>query len=140
MPRRFLVALLALAIAVVLSLLAAGLLQWFFGSPPEVAFLVEGPRLMFTFMDVGLIIWAALLAIGAFRGRGLGYGTLGGILAALIAVIVNLVVVVIIAIVQGGADIFAIALGVEAGIIFLVAALIAVLVVRPLAARRHATA
>jgi hypothetical protein len=128
MPRRFLLAALQAVLTLALSVLGAGLLQWFFGASPAEALLDQGPRLILTFMDVGVIAWLLLLILGAVRGAGLGFGMLGTILAALVAAALNLVVVVIVALVQGGADIFAIALGVEAGIIFIVAALLVALV------------
>jgi hypothetical protein len=136
MLRRSLTAALQLVLTLVLAVLAAGLLQWFFGAAPAEAFLDQGPRLIFTFMDVGLIAWLLLLVIGAARGRGLGFGMLGTILAALVAAVLNLVVVTVVAVIQGGADILYIALGVEAGIIFIVAALITALVVQWVAGER----
>lgn len=136
MLRRCLTAALQLVLTLVLTVLAAGLLQWFFGATPAEAFLDQGPRLIFTFMDVGLIAWLLLLVVGAARGRGLGFGMLGTVLAALVAAALNLVVVVVVAVVQGGADILYIALGVEAGIIFIVAALITALVVQRVAGER----
>ncbi|MDF1478422.1 hypothetical protein PYV02_04925 [Leifsonia sp. H3M29-4] len=128
MPRRFLLTALQAILTLVLSVLGAGLLQWFFGASPAEALLDQGPRLILTFMDVGVIAWLLLLILGAARGAGLGFGMLGTVLAALISAALNLVVVVIVALVQGGAGIFAIALGVEAGIIFIVAALLVALV------------
>ena len=132
MPRRFLIAAVQLALTLVLALLIAGVLQWFLGTQPLEAFLDQGPRLMLTFMDVGLVTWLVLLVIGAVRGRGLGFGMLGTILAALIAAALNLVAVTVIGVIQGGAQIFAIALGVEAGVVFLVAAIAIALVVHGL--------
>lgn len=126
MSRRFLIALLELIAVLLLTLVFAGLLQLFFGESPESAFLSAGPLLVFQFMDVGLVVWVLLLVLGAARGRGLGFGVGGGILAALIAAAVNLVVVTVIALIQGGAQLFLVAFGVEAGILFLIAALIAV--------------
>ena len=135
MPHRFLIAALQLALTLGLAILAAGLLEWFFGAAPAEAFLDQGPRLIFTFMDIGLIAWLLLLIVGAARGRGLGFGMLGTILAALVAAALNLVVVLVLAVIQGGADILYIAFGVEAGIIFVLAALIVALVVQRLVGR-----
>ena len=85
-------------------------------------------------MAVGLVVWMILLIVGGFRRRGLGWGTLGTALAALIAAAVNLVVVSVIAIAGGGADIFYIVIGLEAGVVFVIAALLSAVLSRRLIA------
>lgn len=128
--RVVLVSVLELVLSLLLAWLLGGLLLWGLGSDPAAAFTSEVAHLLFVFMDVGIVVWMLMLIVGAVRRRGLGWGVGGTILAALLAVVVNLVVVSIIAIAQGGADIFAIAIGVEAGLVFLVAAVVAVVVAR----------
>ena len=125
---------LVLVLSVVFALILGGLLQWFLGGSFSDAFLVESPRLLFTFMDVGLVVWMILLIVGGFRRRGLGWGTVGTALAALIAAVVNLVVVSVIAIAGGGAEIFYIVIGVEAGAVFVIGALLAIVLSRRLIA------
>ena len=105
------------------------------GSPrrtadPE-AFLDQAIRLVLGFVDIGIVTWVVLLIVGAARRRGLGWGIGGSFLAALIGAVVNLIWIVILSAINGGADIFAIALGVQAGIFFLIAvAITAPLVLR----------
>lgn len=130
MARALLHQLLVLVFAVVIALLLGGLVQWALSSDFADAFLVQSPQLQFTFMDVGLIAFAVLLLIGGLRRKGLGWGTVGTVLAALLAAVVNLIVVAIIAIAGGGADIFYIAIGLEAGAIFVLGAVLATLIAR----------
>lgn len=92
----------------------------------------QAVRLTLGFVDVGILAWLGLLIVGGVRRRGLGWGFGGGMLAALVGALVNLVWIAIISTIQGGADIFAIALGVQAGVFFLIGALVATLVVRRL--------
>jgi hypothetical protein len=132
MSRVILTIVLEVVLAILLSLVLAGVWFLFLGETLADAFFGDGFGLLFTFMDVGLIAWLLLLILGGVRRRGLGWGVGGSILAAFIAVIVNLIVVTIVAMVQGGANIFYIALGIEAGIVFLIAAPIAVLIVQRL--------
>jgi hypothetical protein len=132
MSRVILTIVFEVVLAILLSLLLAGVWFLVLGESPAEAFLDDGFGLLFTFMDIGLIAWLLLLILGGVRRRGLGWGIGGSILAAFLAVIVNLIVVVIVAMVQGGANIFYIALGLEASIIFLIAAPIAVIVVQRL--------
>lgn len=132
MSRAILTIVLELVLAILLTLALSGVWFLFMGEAPAAAFLDQGFRLLFTFMDVGLVAWLLLLILGAVRRRGLGWGIGGSILAAFLATVVNLIVVTIVAFVQGGANIFYIALGVEAGILFLIAAAIAVPIVHRL--------
>ena len=132
MSRVILTIVLQLVLAILLTLVLSGVWFLLLGESPAEAFLDQGFRLLFTFMDVGLVAWLLLLILGGVRRRGLGWGIGGSILAAFIATVVNLIVVVIVAFVQGGANIFYIALGLEAGMLFLIAAVIAVPIVHRL--------
>ena len=82
---------------------------------------VEGARMLFLFMDVGLVAFLIWLIIRAVQG-GRPYAAPG----AVGAVLVNLVVVLIVGFVQGGAAPFAFLLfGLTAGIWFVLAVLVA---------------
>lgn len=91
------------------------------GRPPAEAFLNQAIRLVLVFVDIGIVTWVILLVVGSVRERGLGWGVGGSTLAALIGAVANLIWIVILSVINGGADIFAIALGVQAGIFFLAA-------------------
>ena len=130
MVRPVLSVILQVAIGTILTLALAGL--YFFlvlGVQPTEAFFDQAIRIVLIFVDIGIVTWALLLIIGAVRKRGIGWGVGGSILAALIGTIVNLVWIVILSVINGGADIFAIALGVQAGIFFLIAVAITALLV-----------
>lgn len=101
------------------------------GVAPTEAFFDQAVRLVLIFVDIGIVTWTVLLVVGAVRGRGIGWGIGGSLLAAVVGVVVNLIWIVILSVINGGADIFAIALGVQAGIFFL----IAVVIVAPLVLR-----
>ncbi len=107
------------------TLLTVGLAGLFFllilGMTPAEAFLDQAIGLVLVFVDIGVVTWVIVLIIGAVRGRGLGWGIGGSILAALLGTIVNLVWIVILSVLNGGADIVAVALGVQAGLFFLIA-------------------
>jgi hypothetical protein len=132
MSRVILTIALELVLAILLALAVNGVWLLFLGESVADAFLDQGFRLLFTFMDVGLVVWLLLLILGAVRRRGLGWGVGGSLVAAFIGTLVNLTVVTIVAFVQGGANIFYIALGLEAGILFLIAAAVAVPIVHRL--------
>ena len=122
---------LQVVIATVLTLLLAGLYFWLvLGETPADAFFDQAVRLVLGFIDVGILTWLVLLIVGGMRKRGLGWGFGGSLLAALIGTVVNLIWIVILSIINGGADIFAIALGVQAGFFFLVGVVLAELLVR----------
>lgn len=125
---------LVLVLSAVFALILGGLLELALGSSVSDSFLVESPRLLFTFMDVGLVVWILLLIVGGFRRRGLGWGTVGTGLAALVAALINIIVVSAIAIAGGGADIFYIVIGFEASVVFVISAILAVVISRRLIA------
>ena len=104
----------------------------------------------FGYLTVFLFLPTVIVIVGAFRNRDGGF-TLDGVsklftpatgqiflttawlslASALIGAVVNLIWIVILSAINGGADIFAIALGVQAGIFFLIAvAITAPLVLR----------
>lgn len=117
---------LRLVVAIAVALLLLGLWQWFLGGDLPGGF-AEAARLLFLFMDVGLVVWLALLVVGAVRGWGRGRA----FLAAVVGVVANLLTVVVVGFVQGGAAPWAFILfAVEAGAAFLVGAAVAVLAVR----------
>ena len=115
---------LVVAVAIALVLLTLG--QWFLSGDPVAGFL-EGARLLFLFMDIGLGVWLVLLVVGAVRGWGRG----AVVLAALVGVVLNFVTVIVVGFVQGGAAPWAFMLfALEAGAAFLVGAVVAALVVK----------
>ena len=122
---------LQVVVAVALTLLLAGLYFWLvLGETPANAFFDQAVLLVLGFIDVGILVWLGLLILGGARKRGIGWGFGGSLVAALIGAVANLVWIVIISIVNGGADIFAIALGVQAAIFFLIGVVLAELLVR----------
>lgn len=123
MPRLLAVILrLAIAIAVALALLGLWL-----QSLPEAA------RQLFLFMDIGLGVWLVLLIVGAVRG----WGIRALVVSAVIGAVLNLLTVTVVGLIQTGALPWEfIGWAVQAGLAFLVGAVIAVLVVKP---RRPAT-
>ena len=132
MTGRVLGVVLQAVIGTVLTVVLAGLyFMLILGMGPSEAFLDQAIRLVLGFVDIGIVTWVVLLIVGAARRRGLGWGIGGSLLAALIGAVVNLIWIVILSVINGGADIFAIALGVQAGIFFLIAvAITAPLVLR----------
>ncbi len=124
-------------IGTVLTVALAGLyFMLILGMPPAEAFLDQAIRLVLIFVDIGIITWIVLLVVGAVRGKGIGWGIGGSLLAAVIGAVVNLVWIVILSVINGGADIFAVALGVQAGIFFLIAVAITAPVVLRVFLRR----
>ena len=112
----------AIAVALVLltlwQLLLSGDLAAGFG---------EAVRLLFFFMDVGLGVWLVLLIVGAVRGWGRGHV----VLSALLGVVLNFLTVIVVGFIQGGAAPWAFMLfAIEAGLAFLVGAVVAALVVK----------
>jgi len=124
-----LVAEIALVLGVAVLLGAAW--QWLLTGDLASA-LPEGARLLFFFMDVGLVVWVAALIVLAVRGRALpGIGMT--LLWALIGVGVNAVVVLIVGLAQGGWGAFFLVFALEAGVAFLLAVLVVTPIVRRVA-------
>ena len=127
-------------LAIVLQVLLVTALTWalagvyftvVLGEQPSEAFFDQAVRMVLIFVDIGIITWAVLLIVGDIRGRGIGWGIGGSLAAAVVGIVVNLIWIFILSLINGGADIFAIALGVQAGVFFLLAtAIIAPLVLR----------
>lgn len=111
-------------LAVVLSLLLGAALVLLAGTPPD-AVVAETVRLILVFMDIGIVTWLALRLVGVLRHRGIGWGVRGSLVAAVVGVLVNLLWIVILSVAGGGLDPAAILLGVEAGVVFLVAVAVA---------------
>ena len=115
-PALAVVARMALAIVIALGVLTAWL-----GLP-------EAARQLFFFMDIGLGVWLVLLIIGAVRGR----GRRSAIVSAVLGVVANLLTVTVVGLAQTGSlpwQFLGWALG--SGLAFLVAAVLAVLAVKP---------
>jgi hypothetical protein len=117
-------------LVIVVALLLGALWQWFL-SGDLASGLVEGARLLFLFMDIGLLIFAVVLIVLTVRRRTLpGIGVT--LLVALIGVAVNAVVVAIVGFVQGGWTPFFVLFAIEAGFAFLIAVLIVAPIIRRL--------
>ena len=117
---------LRLIVAVAVALVLLTLWQWFLSGDLAAGFL-EGARLLFLFMDIGLVAWLALLIVGAVRGWGRG----AVILSAVAGVVLNFLTVIVVGFVQGGAAPWAFMLfALEAGFAFLAGAVVAALVVK----------
>lgn len=119
------------AVAVILSLAISGFFSLVIGSEPIEAFLADGPRMLTTGMGIGLIVWALLLIVGLIRkltsGNGWRVGT--SIVSAVVAVVVNLAAVTVIG-VTGGRGLSLVVFAIEAGTVFLLAAIVAALIVQ----------
>jgi hypothetical protein len=115
-----------LVLATVVALVLLTVWQWFLGGDLG-AGVAEAARLLFLFMDIGLGVWLVLLIVGTVRG----WGSRAIVLAALAGVILNLLTVVVVGFVQQGAAPWAFMLfAIEAGIAFLVGAVVAAAVVK----------
>lgn len=127
---RLILALVAeVALVLGVAVLLGALWQWFLTADLAAA-LPEGARLLFFFMDVGLVVWAVALVVLGVRRKALpGLGAT--VLWAFIGVIVNAIVVLVVGLVQGGWAALFVLFALEAGIAFL----LAVLVVTPLVRR-----
>ena len=120
-------------LTVAVALLLLSLWQWFLsGSLADAA--VEGVRVLFNFMDVGLALWLILLIVAAVRGRTRGGGPGAGLtwVFALVGAIVNLIVVTVVGFIQGGGAPLLVLFAIEAGIAVLVGAAIVVTIVHRL--------
>lgn len=87
---------------------------------------VEGARLLFLFMDIGLGVWLVALVVAAVATRGRRFGVAGTLVAALVGALANLATVTVVGIVQQGWAPAFIGYAIEAGLAFLVAAAVAV--------------
>jgi hypothetical protein len=115
------------------ALLIGALWQW--GMTGDLASgAVEGARLLFFFMDVGLAIWVVVLIVLTVRRRALpGVGVT--LLAAVVGVAVNALVVVVVGFIQGGWAPLFVLFAIEAGIAFLIAVLVVAPIIRRLVRR-----
>lgn len=117
-------------LVVAVALLLSALWQWFLTGDLGSAAL-EGARLLFFFMDVGLAAWVVVLVVLAVRRRALpGVGPT--LLGAFAAVVLNALVVLIVGLVQGGWAALYVMFALTAGLAFLVAVLIVAPIVRRL--------
>jgi len=123
--------LLRLLIAIVVALALLTLERWIFSASFSGA-IAEAPHRLFLFMDIGLGVWLLLLIVGAVRQRGIGWGVRGVIAAAVIGAVLNLLTVIAVGFVQQGgwATLFML-YAVEAGLAFIVGAVVAAFIVRP---------
>lgn len=115
---------------VLVALLLGALWQWFL-TGDLASGVVEGARLLFLFMDVGLAIWLVALIVLIVRRRTLP-GIVVTLVAAIAGVVVNAVVVLIVGFIQGGWAPLYIVFAIEAGIAFLIAVLIVAPIIRRL--------
>lgn len=130
MSRPVLRLLLDVVLTIVLALILLTLWQAFLGSTFSDAPL-EAVRLLFQFMDVGLVIWVVLVIVAVVRGRrtGTGPGAALTFVFALVGVILNAIVVTIVGFVQGGWAALLVLFAVEAGIATLISAAIVIPIV-----------
>ena len=117
-------------VTVVLSLLLLTVWRSMAGATAANSF-GEAAQRLFLFMDVGLLVWVLMLMITALRRRPVGAGL--ALVFGAVGALANLLTVVLVGFAQQGgwAEQF-ILFAIEAGIAFLVAAVIAVLVVHRL--------
>ena len=117
-------------LVVVVALLLGALWPWLLVGDLASGF-VEGARLLFFFMDVGLAIWVVVLIILMVRRRSLpGIGVT--LLVAVAAVAVNAIVVLIVGFAQGGWAPVYVLFAIQAGIAFLIAVLVVAPIIRRL--------
>lgn len=128
---RTIVALIAeVLLVVVVALLLGTLWQWILTADLASA-AEEATRLLFLFMDVGLVIWLVVLIVLVVRRRALpGIGVT--LLAALVGAVINAIVVLVVGLAQGGWNAFYVLFAIEAGIAFLIAVLIVAPIIRRL--------
>lgn len=130
MPRTVLALITEVLFVILVALLLGALWQWFLAGDLASG-VVEGARLLFFFMDVGLAIWLVVLIVLTIRGRSLpGIGVT--LLVAFVAVVINAIVVLIVGFVQGGWGPLYVLFAIEAGIAFLIAVLIVAPIIRRL--------
>lgn len=120
-----------LVLAVAFAIAFAGVFLWWQGETIAQAFAVDAPHMILVFMDIGIAVFAILLIIGGIRRRGVGWSIGGTFLAALVGALVNLAWIALLSAASGGTiDPGAMLLGVQAGVIFVIAATIATIGVR----------
>lgn len=130
MTRTVLALVAEVVLVIVVALLLGALWQWFLVGDLATG-LVEGARLLFLFMDVGLVAWLVVLIVLTVRGRALpGIGPT--LLAAVAAVVLNAIVVLIVGLAQGGWAPLFVLFAIEAGIAFLIAVLVVAPIIRRL--------
>jgi hypothetical protein len=129
MTRTIVALIVEVLLVVLVALLLSALWQWFLAGDLASG-VVEGARLLFLFMDVGLAVWVVVLIVMTVRRRALpGIGET--LLAAIVGVVLNAIVVLIVGFVQGGWALLYVMFAISAG----VALLIAVLIVAPIIRR-----
>jgi hypothetical protein len=117
-------------LVIVVALFIGALWQWLLTGDLASGF-VEGARLLFFFMDVGLVLWVVMLVILLVRRRILpGVGVTLAVAAGGVAV--NAIVVLIVGFAQGGWAPLYVLLAIQAGIAFLIAVLLVAPIVRRL--------
>jgi hypothetical protein len=117
-------------LVIVVALFIGALWQWLLTGDLASGF-VEGARLLFFFMDVGLVLWVVVLVILLVRRRILpGVGVT--LAAAAGGVAVNAIVVLIVGFAQGGWAPLYVLFAIQAGIAFLIAVLLVAPIVRRL--------
>ena len=115
---------------ILVALLLGALWQWFL-TGDLASGVVEGARLLFLFMDVGLAIWLVVLIVLIVRRREFpGIGVT--LVAAIAGVVVNAIVVLIVGFIQGGWAPLYVVFAIEARIAILVAVLIVAPIIRRL--------
>lgn len=130
MARTVLALITEVLLVVLVALLLGASWQWFLSGDLASA-VAEGARLLFFFMDVGLVIWLVVLIVLTVRGRALpGIGMT--LLAAIGGVVLNAIVVLVVGFVQGGWAPLYVLFAIEAGIAFLIAVLVVAPIVRRL--------
>jgi hypothetical protein len=117
-------------LVIVVALFIGALWQWLLTGDLASGF-VEGARLLFFFMDVGLVLWVVMLVILLVRRRILpGVGVTLAVAAGGVAV--NAIVVLIVGFAQGGWAPLYVLFAIQAGIAFLIAVLLVAPIVRRL--------
>jgi hypothetical protein len=117
-------------LVIVVALFIGALWQWLLTGDLASGF-VEGARLLFFFMDVGLVLWVVVLVILLVRRRILpGVGVT--LAVAAVGVTVNAIVVLIVGFAQGGWAPLYVLFAIQAGIAFLIAVLLVAPIVRRL--------
>ncbi|MBC7596804.1 MAG: hypothetical protein H7288_23265 [Kineosporiaceae bacterium] len=115
--------LLTVALSLVLLTIWRGIAS---GSPAEGV--AQAVQRLFLFMDIGLLVWVVMLTVVAVRRRPAGAGLT--LVFATVGALANLLTVIVVGFVQQGTwAVDFIEFAVEAGIVFLVAAAIIVILV-----------